>query len=199
MDRVYSDCRRSCTVEWKNVELLAGGFDFRVQMLIGAARGPRFWCCSTISLAHSYLVKQLGRGESCSWQHLSVSLSLYTVQGAQGKGHINVRLPDDVHGLRESLWKRPLCLNKPVHAAEGVNKAGPPSLHCPACQPGDSLAWVGVTVSLPGSGHSTTASTWKSHLLLGLHAHALEGKVLPPVNASDLAGAVQSLKCNNSC
>lgn len=30
------------TVKWKNVESLAAGFDFRIQMLIRAARGPRF-------------------------------------------------------------------------------------------------------------------------------------------------------------
>ncbi len=171
-------------MEWKNVESLAGGFDFRIQMLIRAAREPRFWYCSTIFLAHSYLVKQLGWevlwSESCSWQHLSLSLSLeYTVQGAPGKGHINTRLPDDVHKLRGSLWRHPLCLNKPVRAAEGVNKAGPPSLCCLACQPGDSLAWAGVTVSLTGPGRSTVESLWRSYLLFCLLAGALDGKVLP--------------------
>lgn len=110
----------------------------------------------------------------------SLSLSLvYTVQGAPGKGHINTRLLDDVHRPRGSLWRHPLCLNKPVRAAEGVNKAGPPSLRCFACQPGDSLAWVGVRVSLPGPGRSTVASSRRSRLLLCLHAGPLEGKVLP--------------------
>lgn len=163
MEWVHSDHRRSCTVEWKNVEWLAGGFDFRIQMLIQAARGPRFWCCSTISLAHSFSIWSNNWDEgSPAAGNICLFLSpVCTVQGAQGKGHINMRLPDDAHRLRESLWKHPLCLNKPVHAAERVNKAGPPSLRCPACQPGDSLAWVDVTVSLPGSGHSTAASMWE--------------------------------------
>ena len=92
--------------------------------------------------------------EGCCGLQLATSLppSLtrspeHTVRGAPGKGHINTRLPDDVHGQRGSLWRHPLCLNKPVHAAEGVNKARPPSLRCLNCQPGRGMAWAGAAVS----------------------------------------------------
>lgn len=185
--------RAGSTVEQKNVESLAARFDLRIQMWIRLAKEARFWCRSTIFLAACCIWSNNWERAAVVWVlHLApplpLSLSLSfpfdlknAVQGAPGKGHINTRLPDDVHRPRGGLWRHPLCLDKAVRAAEGVNKAGPPSLRCLACQPGDSLAWSGVTTSLPGPGLSTVASSPASYLIaLASIVGPLRAKPPPP-------------------
>lgn len=152
--------RAGSTVEWKNVESLARGFDFRIQMLISTARDivPIFWCCSTIFLAHSYLVKQLGRGvlwsESNSWQHLSLFLSL---SGVHSPGCSRERPHQHA-----PAWWRPKAEGKLMKAPTLFKQAcacgwrgKQDHLPCAALPASLETAWHGLVLKYPCLGRAT--------------------------------------------